>query len=944
MDPIFLASAAATWALNKLLDHLKETAINALLRSKGLDKEVKPLIHALNRANLVLGGVNAGATGTAGVEIKNDKSLAAQIRLVHDQAVKLAKYLDVLEYYEIKEKIKKMKLKEGNKITSKVKSSITQLAHPKTNIKISDIQSIAATAKDLHMICDSLHDALVIQKLTELRIVTQNKSTDTRETAENFAGTKDFERDEKADILKQISASASSGQKLFVLPIVGDGGVGKTTLAQQVYSDPSLKDFNIKIWIYVSANFDEIKLAQGILEQIPGWEHKNTKNLNVLQSEMKKYLLTRRFLLVLDDMWEESQGRWDKLLAPLTCTPIKGNVILVTTRKLSVAKITNRMGAHIILKGMEKDLFWRFFKRCIFGDENYQGDKMLLDIGKDIATKLNGNPLAAKSVGTLLRRKPHMDCWRIIKDSDEWRAENEGDDIIPALRLSYNHLSYQLQLLFSCCALFPKGYKFDKDKLVRMWIALGFVMHERKKLENAGSDYFDDLVIRSFFQKDEQYFIVHDLMHDVAQEVSVLEYLSVDGSDPRKVFSSIRHIGIWTGIEPSETVEEDGIQYDNILESLEGLMLVGENDENNDMLKCLESLMLVGAYGKNFSEEFVKILAQVQYVRILRLSVSATDINADVLLSSVKRFIHLRYLELSYTYTSEEHKRPLPEAICKLYHLMILDITHWSGLNELPKGMSNLVNLRYLLVPGTGSLHSQISRVGELKLLQELNEFRVQQESGFNICQLKDLKEIKGSLSILDLQNVKDKAEASRARIKDKKHLKTLSLSWGGTNKGTAMQKEVIEGLKPHEYLAHLHVINYSGATTPSWLEAVRYLKSLQLKDCTELENLPSFEKLRFLKKLSLIGMSSLKEVKIDFNCGGASTASKSSDEEELELSEVEIAKCSALTSVRLHSCKVLTELNIKECRALSSLDGLPSSDQLVCKIEECPQLPSYVA
>jgi len=195
---------------------------------------------------------------------------------------------------------------------------------------------------NLHRISEDVHNALLLEKLDGIRS-TQNTSTDTRESVENFTEAKVFSREEKNEIVDLICHHASSDQELFVLPIVGDGGIGKTTLARLVYHDPQVKGkFDIMIWIYVSANFDEVKLTQGILEQIPDCKYENTKNLTVLQRYIEKYL-TKRFLLVLDDMWEESEDHWNKLLAPLRCTQVKGNAILVTTRKLSVAK---KRGTH----------------------------------------------------------------------------------------------------------------------------------------------------------------------------------------------------------------------------------------------------------------------------------------------------------------------------------------------------------------------------------------------------------------------------------------------------------------------------------------------------------------------------------------------------------------------------------------------------------------------
>lgn len=201
----------------------------------------------------------------------------------------------------------------------------------------------------------------------------------------------------------------------------------------------------------------------------------------------------------------------------------------------------------------------------------------------------------------------------------------------------------------------------------------------------------------------------------------------------------------------------------------------------------------------------------------------------------------------------------------------------------------------------------------------------------------------------MNLENVIRKDGATRARIKDKKHLKTLSLSWGGTSGDPAFLMEVMEGLEPHDRLQHLHIINYIGAT-PSWLRqnfSLDNLESLYLHDCTGMETLPPFIEMPYLEKLSLVGMSSLKEVKFGSICGPASRGSGSSkydmpEFEELALTELEISKCSALTSVGLLSCKALTKLSIKDCMVLASIDGLQSLDQLNYRdIKECPCLSS---
>ncbi|WVZ51139.1 hypothetical protein U9M48_002312 [Paspalum notatum var. saurae] len=100
-DPIVLASSTATWAINKLLDRLSNALIKALLKQEDLDKEVGDLKNALQRANLLLGAVPVGVS--AGVKIEN-KNLEEPINKVQQLATELTKYLDELEYYDIKDK------------------------------------------------------------------------------------------------------------------------------------------------------------------------------------------------------------------------------------------------------------------------------------------------------------------------------------------------------------------------------------------------------------------------------------------------------------------------------------------------------------------------------------------------------------------------------------------------------------------------------------------------------------------------------------------------------------------------------------------------------------------------------------------------------------------------------------------------------------------------
>ncbi|CAN6374710.1 unnamed protein product [Urochloa humidicola] len=224
---------------------------------------------------------------------------------------------------------------------------------------------------------------------------------------------------------------------ITVLPIVGVGGVGKTTLAQLVYKDPMVESqFQIKIWICVSDKFGLLRLTKEMLECVSGQKQAETGNMNNLQEDLEKQMKSRRFLIVFDDVWDDmNQDSWDKLLAPLRCNQAMGNMILVTTRKLSVADMTKTIEP-VKLDALKSDDFWMLFKSCAFGNEQYEEDEALCFIGKQIAKDLGGNPLAAKTVGALLKRNIIVDNWTSILNNKEWKSLQVKGGIMPALKLS----------------------------------------------------------------------------------------------------------------------------------------------------------------------------------------------------------------------------------------------------------------------------------------------------------------------------------------------------------------------------------------------------------------------------------------------------------------------------------------------------------------------------
>ncbi|XBI42347.1 hypothetical protein VPH35_126690 [Triticum aestivum] len=454
---------------------------------------------------------------------------------------------------------------------------------------------------------------------------------------------------EKKFIINLIREHKSAAG-VTVLPIVGIGGVGKTSLAQLVYNDPAVENqFNLRIWIWVSNIFDEVRLTREMLDFVSEETHQGLCSYAKLQEVLKNNIKSKRVLLVLDDVWDDrNDSRWDQLLAPFASDSANNNVIIMTTRKPYIAKRRGTVEP-IKLGALEKQDFWLLFKACAFGDENYEEKESLSDIAHKMAQKLKGNPLAAQTAGALLRGHLTVEHWTNNLKNEYWKSQKLCNGIMPALKLCYDELPYHLQQCFSYCSIFPYSYLFHAEELVRMWISQGFVKpdYSSRSLVEMGWSYLTDLVNLGFFEQVEENeevfssgkqasYAIRDLMHDFARVVSRMECATLDGICCNEISPTIHHLSILTDYVYHMDDQTNNISRSEKFEEKVRIAFTS--------VKNLRTLVLIGQYDPFFFKVFKEVFQDENHLRVLHLS--ATSADSHSFMCGWVNHTHLRYLKL----------------------------------------------------------------------------------------------------------------------------------------------------------------------------------------------------------------------------------------------------------------------------------------------------------
>ncbi|KAF8043981.1 hypothetical protein BT93_A2074 [Corymbia citriodora subsp. variegata] len=580
-------------------------------------------------------------------------------------------------------------------------------------------------------------------------------------------------------------------------------------------------------------DFEVTKIIRGIIENLSltslsheakcdGW------SLEMMQNHLRSTVENKRCLFVMDDLWEVSRENWEELRNLLEGVSEGSKVIVTSQNKL----VASTMGAFppYNLANLSKEDSLTLFMKCAFDQGQEKNHPDLMEMGKEIVSKCSGNPMAVKTLGSLLYSKTNLRDWESIRDSEIWQLKT---DILPSLRISYDLMPSYLKRCFAYCSIFPKNYEFNNLELIQLWIANGLIQSRgnNQELEEIGQQYWEELWSRSFFDDVvEDYlfltFKMHDLIHELAISVTQNESCNVN-MRTQNVSSTTRHISF---SDPSLLPEHELSGYLSKLSGVRTIMFPIKKEEVST--------------GESFLE---MCISRFKQLRVLYLH----DTRFDQLPSSIGGLKHLRFLHLC----SNRNIKKLPNSVCELHNLQSLGLAGCEELEELPADIKKMISLRFLDVTtkqqkfpesGIGCLTSlRCLFIGDCKnleaLFNDMQSLKSLRKLFIGGCPklaslpqgIKNLKALE-NLWICNCENLK--LPEGKSDEPDPM-LRLRSVMFVGLPKLDSFPRWLEGSARTLQKIDVAHCPNLT--ILPEWLRNCSSLRKLKIEDCPRLSSLP---------------------------------------------------------------------------------------------------------
>ncbi|KAK7387141.1 hypothetical protein VNO78_27675 [Psophocarpus tetragonolobus] len=679
-------------------------------------------------------------------------------------------------------------------------------------------------------------------------------------------------------------------QQRTVISVVGMAGLGKTTLAKQVF-DKVHNEFECHALITVSQSYTVEGLLRDMMNKLckekmenPPYDVSSMDRMSLIE-EVRNRLHNKRYVVLFDDVWTETF--WDDIELALIDDK-NGSRVLITTRLEKVSEFCKKSSlveVHM-LQPLSKEKSLELLCKKAFG-YGFDGccPKEYEDVGLKIVIKCGCFPLAIVAIGGLLNRKCKTVLeWQQFSQNPSFELErnSELNSVTKILSLSYDDLSYNLRSCLLYFGMYPEDYEVKSGRLIRQWIAEGFVKHEPgKTLEEAAEQYLKELITRSLVQVSSvttdgkvRGCRVHDSIHEmiIGKMKDTCFYEYIDEHNPMVSSEIVRRLTI----------------------------AKASNDLIGGIKRPYIRSILIFINAESSAHFISGILAKYMPLKVLDFE-SAPLFHVP---ENLGNFMHLKYL--SFRFTKIES---LPKSVGKLLNLETLDIRQ-TNVSEIPKEISKLRKLRHLLANQMSSIVAKQS-LGSMISLQKIPPIPLDDE--VVIRELGKLKKLRG----LIITSFKEElGNALCSSINEMQFLEKLHIDSVDNN-------EVID-LHFMSTPSALGKLSLNGKLKkfPNWIPPLQNLVKLCLNN-SQLTNDP-LESIKDMPNLLVLSMNSeaYEGETLHFENGGFQKL------QELELEELYNLNSIVIGRGALHSLKKL-QLN-----EIPRLKRLPFGIQHLKKLE----------
>ncbi|KAK4414151.1 putative late blight resistance proteinR1A-10 [Sesamum alatum] len=480
------------------------------------------------------------------------------------------------------------------------------------------------------------------------------------------------------DIMALKARLCGESSKLQVISIVGMGGIGKTTLARNIFNDSLVAyHFYTRVWITVSQDYH---LREVLLALIASFTNKKTVDLNnkmdeKLAVDLYKSLKGRTYLIVMDDMWITKT--WDDVRRFFP-DDNNGSRVLITTRLSDVAVYASSSPLHH-MSFLDEEWSWNLLRDKVFEQQSCPPE--LERIGRTIAKSCGGLPLAIAVVAGILAKVDRTQYhWKKIAENISSAVTTNDDEFSKILTLSYDHLPCYLKACFLYMGSFPEDYNIPVSKLTKLWVAEGFLKpNGPKSLEELAEEYLEDLVKRNLVlimkrrsNGKIRFCGLHDLLRDLCiQKARKEEFLHVTNNSARGIQNQ-RRLSIHSEI----------------------------SDEFVDKWVYASPIHSILYFPWSIASlSFTRGYRLLRVLDVLRASLTYFPLE-------IRQLFHLRFLALSLAYSEPSAKFDIPPSISKLKNLqtLIIDLHRWVEWEEdhrtyfVPFEIWEMSQLRHLIV------------------------------------------------------------------------------------------------------------------------------------------------------------------------------------------------------------------------------------------------------